>query len=207
MMSSKHSSTHFNPRSPHGERLARPRRLRPMGNFNPRSPHGERLFAQDVEFLDSAFQSTLPARGATRGRVRALPHFRISIHAPRTGSDDTSKGYVLIAIKFQSTLPARGATRMRALLRSGVQFQSTLPARGATGNTKLTVSPAKISIHAPRTGSDHACCQSPRETGYFNPRSPHGERLATRIPVDTHSIISIHAPRTGSDARRTRRSM
>ena len=56
---------HFNPRSPHGERLsaracgdrprkfqstlpargatlARPRLLRPMGNFNPRSPHGER---------------------------------------------------------------------------------------------------------------------------------------------------------------------
>ena len=57
-----------------------------------------------------AFQSTLPARGAT------IPHCCL---LPRNG--------------FQSTLPARGATfgilRCVADLKS---FQSTLPARGAT---------------------------------------------------------------------------
>ena len=33
------------------------------------------------------FQSTLPARGATRREVPAAPRKGISIHAPRTGSD------------------------------------------------------------------------------------------------------------------------
>ena len=35
----------------------------------------------------SAFQSTLPARGATAGRRDGVQDARISIHAPRTGSD------------------------------------------------------------------------------------------------------------------------
>ena len=34
------------------------------------------------------------------------------------------------------------------------EFQSTLPVRGATGYTGYTVTPIKISIHAPREGSD-----------------------------------------------------
>ena len=80
-----------------------------------------------------------------------------------------------------------------------------------------------ISIHAPRTGSDPTLSFRPRHGGYFNPRSPHGERpppllkslirvwsfqstlpargaTADGIPVRTHDLlISIHAPRTGSD--------
>ena len=79
-------------------------------HFNPRSPHGERL--HDALYAEGAdpFQSTLPARGATTSasqRVQAASYFnprsphgerrnvlrhadsqrRISIHAPRTGSD------------------------------------------------------------------------------------------------------------------------
>ena len=56
---------HFNPRSPHGERLPdgflRPR----VCHFNPRSPHGERLCSDTRSHLQDTFQSTLPARGAT----------------------------------------------------------------------------------------------------------------------------------------------
>ena len=79
----------------------------------------------------------------------------------------------------------------------------------------------KISIHAPRTGSDQADGIPAPVVGDFNPRSPHGERL--RIVHDDNGIqhfnprsphgerqapltqqkkskvISIHAPRTGSD--------
>ena len=128
---------HFNPRSPHGERLARrsykgfspdisihaPRtgsdscsRLQVRGsyNFNPRSPHGERQAT--IAQLDNktAFQSTLPARGATIPYIDKLVNSKISIHAPRTGSD------------IINGLMARGGA---------------------------------ISIHAPRTGSDrHAWC-------------------------------------------------
>ena len=78
----------FNPRSPHGERRSpAPAALRPSPYFNPRSPHGERRQGGGDSTPRKAFQSTLPARGAT-GSV-LLPRFMYT---------------------FQSTLPARGAT-------------------------------------------------------------------------------------------------
>ena len=61
-----------------------------MTNFNPRSPHGERLeIARECAEYET-FQSTLPARGATRSGI----------------SGETEP-------LFQSTLPARGATHRR----------------------------------------------------------------------------------------------
>ena len=39
----------------------------------------------------------------------------ISIHAPRTGSDDVMNALKPILTKFQSTLPARGATQVLAV--------------------------------------------------------------------------------------------
>ena len=77
------------------------------------------------------FQSTLPARGATMGTAGRAP-----------------------GDLFQSTLPARGATKLPNQAGRARQFQSTLPARGATVAGELVREPLKISIHAPRTGSD-----------------------------------------------------
>ena len=57
--------THFNPRSPHGERHNFSSSVMYFPNFNPRSPHGERLAALLHALYIFAFQSTLPARGAT----------------------------------------------------------------------------------------------------------------------------------------------
>ena len=149
-------------------------------NFNPRSPHGERL----------------------RLRWLAISTWRISIHAPRTGSDHSSRlpsasmlrfqstlparGATLAdqvvtrtKVAFQSTLPARGATSIFNALGEMMEFQSTLPARGATRSITADIDPDNnISIHAPRTGSD-------------------GASLLSRCPA---LDISIHAPRTGSDA-------
>ena len=126
----------------------------------------------------SAFQSTLPARGATRcsrrrtsitryfnprsphgeRHIRKHPEHhikQISIHAPRTGSDQMAIMYWELLTDFnprsphgerprisctrcgttlfQSTLPARGATNdVFYTAPEGWSFQSTLPARGAT---------------------------------------------------------------------------
>ena len=56
---------------------------------------------------------------------------------------------------FQSTLPARGATILtRQRVTPPNAFQSTLPARGATQFRPGSLLAQKISIHAPRTGSD-----------------------------------------------------
>ena len=129
----KQSTRHFNPRSPHGERQGAEQNFPRHCNFNPRSPHGERRSNRRAGYTARQFQSTLPARGATRRTARRTAWIRA----------------------FQSTLPARGATQVaeasdrqlshfnprsphgerpaaspRRIL--SMQFQSTLPARGAT---------------------------------------------------------------------------
>ena len=83
-----HASTHFNPRSPHGERRKTTLPVDSANDFNPRSPHGERHLSIPVFPTWRLFQSTLPARGATVSEAA-----NISPHGA-----------------FQSTLPARGAT-------------------------------------------------------------------------------------------------
>ena len=81
----------FNPRSPRGERRnTTGLSLVGFSHFNPRSPRGERLAAIAVAQITTAFQSTLPARGATAGQQRRHPYRAISIHAPREGSDRDS---------------------------------------------------------------------------------------------------------------------
>ena len=223
------SRMHFNPRSPDGERRSFPRRARRTGrDFNPRSPDGERR-----PFLASAasppiFQSTLPGWGATcprrcrscrrwhfnprspdgerlRGHVPPVRRVRISIHAPRMGSDS---GY---GARRQGSYISIHAPRMgsdswrpRATVIIMI-FQSTLPGWGATLMLLEAVHGIVISIHAPRMGSDHTPslagfdCKDfnprspdgerpigrpyPRSLIYFNPRSPDGERLAPWVPT------------------------
>mgnify|MGYP001666029141 CR=1 FL=1 len=170
-------------------------------NFNPRSPCGERrccihgcssflAFQSTLPVWGATtmhkiythlaqFQSTLPVWGATDAACPAVPDLGISIHAPRVGSDYVHGSIVAgpndfnprspcgerrpcvlncaAPTKFQSTLPVWGATGY--MLGNGVtldEFQSTLPVWGAT-------------IHPVR-------CH--HLWGYFNPRSPCGERLA-----------------------------
>ena len=60
--------------------------------FNPRSPDGERPMIYFSFSSVALFQSTLPGWGATRRPLSQSPGFRISIHAPRMGSDCRSAG-------------------------------------------------------------------------------------------------------------------
>ena len=126
------------------------------------------------------FQSTLPARGATVKRSMVVSLESISIHAPRTGSDAPRRVAGNRKVSFQSTLPARGATGVARQASPAQRFQSTLPARGAT----IAENKRK------------------KRTAYFNPRSPHGERLHLSTKTTDLMEISIHAPRTGSDRSR-----
>ncbi len=124
----------FNPRTPRG---VRPRgcargRARQI-NFNPRTPRGVRRLVAlhdgqrlgisihapregcdaaglGYDILPDLFQSTHPARGATKGVVRRMNQGNISIHAPREGCDRSSSSVLSWSAVFQSTHPARGAT-------------------------------------------------------------------------------------------------
>ena len=127
--------------------------------------------------FQSAFQSTLPARGAT--------HCSLREHCSNSA--------------FQSTLPARGATAERWPLLSELQYFNPRSPHGERRSTtagatcRTYFNPRSphgerpvyfqcawrndgISIHAPRTGSD----------GVIG------------VPCAA-AVISIHAPRTGSD--------
>ena len=148
-----------------------------------------------------AFQSTLPARGATRKDGKTVEADKISIHAPRTGSDAALQEIKAILLEISIHAPRTGSDERLVVCKmsdidfnprsphgerlnvSSIQcsqyvFQSTLPARGATITGSASAWVQTISIHAPRTGSD-----------------------SRPLQIATPQGISIHAPRTGSDAR------
>ena len=126
-----------------------------MGHFNPRSPCGERPNLVFMSSMAISFQSTLPVRGATAGgceRMIAMLNFN-----PRSPCGERRKPVLFRCIRFA--------------------FQSTLPVRGATAARQRYQRPnRRISIHAPRAGSDGSGIAILRFPEDFNPRSPCGER-------------------------------
>ena len=62
-------------------------------------------------------------------------------------------------------------------------FQSTLPAWGATMIAQSLDSKVKVSIHAPRVGSDAPKNAEEQSIKGFNPRSPRGERLISGLAI------------------------
>ena len=119
------------PRTGSDERLAALSDMLEISIHAPRTGSDSKIFTFRIAQI--LFQSTLPARGATRcpmiqamvvdhfnprsphgerryKRRRDLSAGEISIHAPRTGSDKKRNDLVARGLIFQSTLPARGAT-------------------------------------------------------------------------------------------------
>ena len=81
----------------------------------------------------------------------------------------------------------------------GVIFQSTFPLRGTTAVQRQPLAGHEISIHVPLAGNDPAAARKVGKMGYFNPRSPCGERLLIEMEDDHHGTISIHVPLAGND--------
>ena len=166
-----------------GATAARRTKYREGADFNPRSPHGERRALRLWMQPDGHFNPRSP-HGERRAVSSILHSYGISIHAPRTGSDSDfyigDVGVVPISIHA----PRTGSDQLGDNRLAGcVEFQSTLPVRGATSQGAR-----KASVR-----------------GYFNPRSPHGERRAGSGGAAGTETISIHAPRTGSDTDAVRR--
>ena len=186
----------FYPRSPRGEQPCCQDRVKPCCLFLSTLPaRGATGFSKAFGQIVQTFLSTLPARGATRqvgktyginkisihapreGSDAAETHLsaldEISIHAPREGSDAFRWGIFAKAVVFLSTLPARGATNDILVSIHHFGFLSTLPARGATCS--------RVSILPP----------SP----YFYPRSPRGERPITSVSIIPQNNFYPRSPR------------
>ena len=157
--SSKPRSLYFNPRPPRGGRHES--RIRPCvnENFNPRPPRGGRPCTHGAGRLKGGFQSTPPARGATKSRRNHSKKLNISIHAPREGGDGVSVCRFAISCYFNPRPPRGGR---HALDRNG----SIL---------------LYISIHAPREGGDGVSVCRFAISCYFNPRPPRGGRQYTPL--------------------------
>ena len=62
--------------------------FRPSYHFNPRSPHGERLHDRTLSAVAIAISTHAPRTGSDTPAIIAPPAEDISTHAPRTGSDN-----------------------------------------------------------------------------------------------------------------------
>ncbi len=169
--------TYFNPRSPRGSDSQVAAHFEVETYFNPRSPRGSdaRLMRPPLWPFISIHA---PREGATDWQEHLEQGQQISIHAPREGSDIIRYYWRNVNGDFNPRSP-RGERHAIFLPSNSLKaFQSTLPARGATGipfdvcrhagdfnprsprgerlpGTGGAKFVSKISIHAPREGSDH----------------------------------------------------
>ena len=150
----------FNPRSPCGERRLGLKALRSRFIFQSTLPVGGATSPYRASYLSHGlFQSTLPVGGATGRRDEDSRIQKISIHAPRGGSDFVDEIRLLENELFQSTLPVGGATLCAIVISP---LEGDFNPRSPWGERQN-----------PQKG-DHTKC-------YFNPRSPWGERRSSEL--------------------------
>ena len=180
---------------------------------------GLNLHAQCAE----EFQSTPPARGATRRLVLIAVAHKISIHAPREGGDSTTflkdvfpfahfnprppRGGRLrqeaevprLPVHFNPRPPRGGRPSERPASCSGSAYFNPRPPRGGRPvATNLKVQKGfRISIHAPREGGDFYPAQPHPLDQHFNPRPPRGGRRRVRSIINEHLNFNPRPPRGG----------
>ena len=152
--------------------------------------------------MQTTFQSTLPARGATTDLRRYSGGQSIAIHAPRKGSDvhprrlpPTSGNFnprspqgerLLLAVGDYRTLvisihaPRKGSDWDKDELLIAADISIHAPRKGSDMICEIDFADIDISIHAPRKGSDNRYEKILYDMQDFNPRSPQGERLQHR---------------------------
>ncbi len=101
-----------------------------------------------------AFQSTLPARGATIPHCCLLPRNGFQSTLPARGATCATAFSIVLTVYFNPRSPCGERQQETQGWTLASLFQSTLPARGATMRKNCYCWNCFISIHAPRTGSD-----------------------------------------------------
>ena len=149
-------------------------------HFNPRSPYGERLAVPPPHTRRCGFQSTLPLRGATLFRN---PEGLVENFNPRSPYGERPTMFFVnhFHLDFNPRSPYGERHSLALQPRRLFYFNPRSPYGERLLVLTCTVSVFAISIHAPLTGSDYWTVFSIFSISYFNPRSPYGERrLATR---------------------------
>ena len=151
----------FNPRSPHGERRFRALQGLAACDISTHAPRtGSDVSTSRTMRTSTAFQPTLPARGATDARP---PDY--------------------VPELFQPTLPARGATTTSPNLPTSTRYFNPRSPHGERQRT--TAQSGDAGNFNPRSphGERRAAARGINPPNVdFNPRSPHGERPCPRRP-------------------------
>ena len=111
-------------------------------------------------------------RGATLEILKGEIDYKISIHAPREGSDCYDALEKFTRDIFLSTLPVRGATKSKLFVVVDSVISIHAPREGSDAGGVLQLGRSVISIHAPREGSDLFCQSFKASFRHFYPRSP-----------------------------------
>ena len=153
-------------------------------------------------WLVYGFQSTLPIREETNGRLLYHPARRISIHSSHTGRDFAPQGAVPTPCHFNPLFPYGKRRYCRAFWAIAATFQSTLPIREETMAAHRIFRLPEISIHSSHTGRDTS----------FNGHGGHAMPFQSTLPIREETyfghgfrgagIISIHSSHTGRDSKR-----
>ena len=129
-----------------------------------------------LRLRDKQISIHAPRTGSDKTIYCSTLSLSISIHAPRTGSDDGSfVEAVTLGISIHAPRTGSDSDRWQ-LYHNCKAFQSTLPARGATF------------IIGKRVDAN----------GYFNPRSPHGERPKRSAPSTSTQKFQSTLPARGA---------
>ena len=191
----------------------------PKRYFNPRSPWGGDPPAWWPAGASLQFQFTLPVGGATSLIVSQFARRKISIHAPRGGSDGLAKVPIKKQEDFNPRSPWGERHDHRPYPHGHRDFNPRSPWGERRGSCNISKIELLISIHAPRGGSDSKRCwlcdvdcglfqstlpvggatppagKQKVPMGDFNPRSPWGERLGVnsliRIELAFQSTLPV----------------
>ena len=180
-------------------------------------------------FPASRFQSTLPVWGATNSCSCSFLVVAISIHAPRVGSDYSAAGGGAVLHHFNPRSPCgerlllgfndyaaisnfnpRSPCGERPRHRPGTlqqrrNFNPRSPCGERQNSWRLIASILRISIHAPRVGSDKAGRRTAFKVGHFNPRSPCGERRESTSMISNPALFQSTLPVWGATYKDGRR--
>ena len=166
------------------------------------SIHAPREGGDDITLSNTLkaqeFQSTPPARGATRKSSIVFSCIGFQSTPPARGATVLGGG-VALEPGFQSTPPARGATTVHDIV-DGIyhNFNPRPPRGGRPCRHRHNLCCKRISIHAPREGGDFAMITKFRRQLEFQSTPPaRGATPGTALSNHTPTDFNPRPPRGG----------
>ena len=172
------------------------RRITQVTHFNPRSPDGERRRCGQSLSISFIFQSTLPGWGATLNRRQTRKHFgSISIHAPRMGSDPTHCPISRSRRYFNPRSPDGERREFRCGVAHAGRISIHAPRMGSdTSRPARRPCGRDFNPRSPDGERRRMELTKRRRTSYFNPRSPDGERLQSDFQTRPNTYFNPRSP-------------